>query len=40
MSSESSSAISAEFQGTETLSNIENFNTEFFKTAIIKDFKI
>ena len=40
MSSEFSSIISAEFQFSETLSNTESFNTEFFKTVIIKDSEI
>ena len=33
----SPSAISAEFQFPETLSNTESFDTEFFKAAIVKD---
>ena len=37
MSSKSPSVISAEFQFPETLSNTESFDTEFFKTAIVKD---
>ena len=37
MSSESSSAISAKFQFSETLSNTESFDIEFFKAAIVKD---
>ena len=37
MSSESPFTISAEFQFPETLSNTESFDTEFFKTAIVKD---
>ena len=37
MSSESPSAIPAEFQFPETLSNTESFDTEFFKAAIVKD---
>ena len=37
MSSESPFTISAEFQFPETLSNTKSFNTEFFKTAIVKD---
>ena len=37
MSSESPSAISAEFQFPETSSNTESFDTEFFKAAIVKD---
>ena len=32
-----SSAILAEFQFPETLSNTESFDTKFFKTAIVKD---
>ena len=37
ISSDSLSAISAEFQFPETLSNTESFDTEFFKAAIVKD---
>ena len=37
MSSKSLSAISAEFQFSETFSNTESFDTEFFKAAIVKD---
>ena len=37
MPSDSLSVISAEFQFSETLSNTESFNTEFFKAAIVKD---
>ena len=37
MPSDSPSAISAEFQFPETLSNTESFDTEFFKAAIVKD---
>ena len=37
MPSDSPSAISAEFQFPETLSNTKSFNTEFFKAAIVKD---
>ena len=37
MSSESLFTISVKFQFSETLSNTESFNTEFFKAAIVKD---
>ena len=37
MSFKLSSAIPAEFQFPETLSNTESFNTEFFKAATVKD---
>ena len=37
MSFKSSSTISVKFQFSETLSNTESFNTEFFKTVIVKD---
>ena len=37
MPSDSPSAISAEFQFPETLSNTESFDTESFKAAIVKD---
>ena len=37
MSSESPFAISVKFQFPETLSNTESFDTEFFKTATVKD---
>ena len=37
MPSDSSSAIPAEFQFPETLSNTKSFDTESFKAAIVKD---
>ena len=37
MPSDSPSAILAEFQFPETLSNTESFDTESFKAAIVKD---
>ena len=40
MSSKSSFTISAEFQFSETLSNTESFDTEFFKAVIVKDSEI
>ena len=40
ISSESSFIISAKFQFSETLSNTESFNIEFFKAAIVKDSEI
>ena len=40
MSSKSSFTISAEFQFSETLSNTESFDTEFFKAVIVKDSEV
>ena len=40
MSFNSPSVISAEFQFPEIFSNTESFNTEFFKTAIVKDSEV
>ena len=37
ISSDSPSVILVKFQFPETLSNTESFDTEFFKTAIVKD---
>ena len=37
MSFDSVSTFSVEFQFSETLINSEDFNTEFFKAAIVKD---